>query len=121
MLSLLRPFPSSAPSNRCGQTRSIARPKPLARYPHNARGLQFRVCHDAPGDAHTSQKGVGGPCVPSVSGTFPPRATLFLSRLGLGIPKVYQLACQVVIVFFMQAPHTENERNKFEFEKKLVR
>ena len=39
MLGLLRPSPSSAPSNVCGQTRSIARPKRLARYPHNARGF----------------------------------------------------------------------------------
>ena len=41
MLSLLRPFPSSANSKRCGLTRSIARPKPLARYSHNARGFSF--------------------------------------------------------------------------------
>ena len=43
MLNLLTSFPSSAPSNGCGQTRSIARPKPLSQYPHNARGFQFRV------------------------------------------------------------------------------
>ena len=32
---------------------------------------------------------------------------------------MYQLACQLVFVFFMQISHTENERYKFEFEKSL--
>ena len=59
----------------------------------------------------------GRACVASVDGAFPPRSTLYFSRLVFRIPKVYQLAFQLVFVFFMHMSHTENERNNLNSKK----